>query len=278
MSLSEVAIAGLFCHPVKALGAAPLATADITPAGLVDDRRWMVVDTRIRPARAVTQRELATLAAIRVERADAAWRLIAPDGTASTLRTLQGGQDARRYRVRLWSREWDAIDAGDATAEWLAHATGMRGTELRIVECAPAGATEANRLSSFVDDAALLITSAPSLAALNAALYGGRGGRLPMDRFRPNIVLSGLVPWEEDHLAEIRIGTVRLRLTAPCVRCEVTATDQTSGQRSGEEPLITLSRLRSDPDRGGATFGWYAIPETPGRLALGQPAEVIHRF
>jgi len=99
-----------------------------------------------------------------------------------------------------------------------------------------------------------------------------------MNRFRPNIVLSGLPAWDEDHIDTISIGSATLRLVKPCVRCQVTTTDQHSGARLSEEPLVTLGRFRNNPDLGGVTFGWNAVVEGVGTIRTGASCVVEYRF
>ena len=82
---------------------------------------------------------------------------------------------------------------------------------------------------------------------------------LPMNRFRPNIVLAGLAPWDEDRIDELHIGSVHLKLVKPCTRCRITTIDQYSGTPTGEEPLQTLKSYRYDAALRGILFAQNAI-------------------
>ncbi|MCX8099045.1 MAG: MOSC domain-containing protein, partial [Casimicrobiaceae bacterium] len=267
MRCSSPVLAGLFTYPVKALRGLAHPSIEVCAAGLRGDRSWMLVDARQSPARFVTQRERPELACFAAQvSAQGALELTAPSGARFV---LEPGEPTSRVRVRLWRREIEAIDEGDAVAAWWAHELCQPG--LRLVRVDERAIAESAAARGFFSDAApVLVTNLASLAALNAALYGGRGGNLPMDRFRPNLVLDGLGAWEEDSIDRLVFGEVVLRFTKPCVRCEVTTTDQSTGVRLGSEPLVTLARLRNDPDEGGATFGRYAVVERPGRVTLGQ--------
>lgn len=289
-SPADVTVAGLYSYPVKALAACAHECADVHSTGLAHDREWMVVDARRDPAVFVTQREWPELATFGAEASDDGLRLTTPTGASLVIAGTPARGTHRRIRVRVWRDELEAVDVGDEASYWLAThlpdwATG-RAAGLRLVRfapdvtrwCKPQWVAPQSHATRFADGYPVLVTNAASLDALNAALYGGRGGALPMDRFRPNLVLSGLPAWEEDHVAHLTIGEVRLRLVKPCVRCEVTTTNQATGRRLGEEPLVTLARLRSNPDLGGVTFGWNAVVERPGHLELGQPVGVNYRF
>jgi len=125
---------------------------------------------------------------------------------------------------------------------------------------------------SFVDGYPILVCTSDSLAALNARLPAP----VPMERFRPNLVLDGLAPFAEDGIRAVRIGAVVLRLVKPCTRCTVPAVDQETGERS-TDPAPALREFRYDQSLRGVTFGVNAVAEAaPGAvLAVGAPVEVL---
>jgi len=125
---------------------------------------------------------------------------------------------------------------------------------------------------SFADGYPILVCTRASLAALNARLPTP----VPMERFRPNLVLDGLAPFAEDGIRAVRIGAVVLRLVKPCTRCTVPAVDQESGERS-TDPAPALKEFRWDPALRGVTFGVNAFAEGPvgATLAVGAPVEVV---
>ena len=95
-----------------------------------------------------------------------------------------------------------------------------------------------------------------------------------MDRFRPNITVSGAVAWEEDCWRRIRIGDIVFRVAKPCARCFVTTVDQLTGTRPDKsEPLRTLARIRRTA--AGVMFGQNLIPDGPGRIAVGDAIEIL---
>jgi uncharacterized protein YcbX len=96
---------------------------------------------------------------------------------------------------------------------------------------------------AYGDAYPFLILSSASLDDLNSRLVTSLG----MDRFRPNIVLEGCAPYQEDRLDSLSINGVRFDGVTLCVRCAITATDQMTGERS-KEPLRTLATYRRTPD------------------------------
>ncbi|HEY9015982.1 MAG TPA: MOSC domain-containing protein, partial [Gemmatimonadales bacterium] len=125
---------------------------------------------------------------------------------------------------------------------------------------APPGATV-----SFADAFPFLVISKESLADLNGRL----AQPLPMNRFRPNLVIAGAgYPYAEDRWKQMRIGEITFSLVKPCSRCVITTTDQSTAER-GKEPLRTLSRYRKVD--GKAMFGQNAVHDRPGQLRVGDP-------
>jgi uncharacterized protein len=274
-SPDDVTVSGLFSYPVKSCGVVAHARATLSTTGLQHDRSWMFVDPRRSPAQFITQRECPEMATVVIE--------VLPDGS---LRASKSGCGevivqlplavSALCKVKVWSSELIALDAGDSAAAWFADALGLSVSAVRLVQFHPQQQRKCNAL--FADGYPVLITNAASLADLNRRMNRGAENAMPMNRFRPNIVLSGLPAWDEDHVDVIDIDDVMLKLVKPCVRCQITTTDQLTGSRLSEEPLNTLARFRNNPDLGGVTFGWNAIVLREGTIELNATASVTYRF
>jgi uncharacterized protein YcbX len=120
----------------------------------------------------------------------------------------------------------------------------------------------------FADAYPMLLTTTASLEDVNARLDQA----VPMNRFRPNVVLDGTRAWDEDRWTRLQLGPVPVRLVKPCSRCVVTTTDQRTGER-GVEPLRTLSTFRQREN--DVLFGINAVPDAAGEIAVGDPVSVI---
>jgi uncharacterized protein YcbX len=280
----DVTVSGLFSYPIKGCRAVELARAEVLSTGIIHDREWMVVDTRHTPARFLTQREYPLMATIIARAADdGGLVLVTGDGDALS---VSPPSPAALLKVRVWSHDTVALDAGDDAAHWFADRLGAARAHTRLVRFHPEMRRDCNRLYAgetgahtlFADGYPLLIANAASLRDLKERMRRAGDAALPMNRFRPNIIVEGLPAWDEDHVDVLAIGPVRLRLVKPCVRCEVTTTDQVHGTRQSEEPLVTLSRFRNNPDLGGVTFGWNAVVLTGGSIAPGDAAHAEYRF
>ncbi len=282
-SPDDVKVAGLFSYPVKGCRVIAHAGADVLASGIRHDREWMVVDTRRSPATFLSQRECPMMATVTVTVTDNDGLLMSHNDDA-----LAVPPPARNalLKVKVWNHETVALDAGDAASDWLNARLGMARGQLRLVRFHPEMRRDCNRLHAgdsnahtfFADGYPLLVTNVESLADLNVRMRRDATNAMPMNRFRPNVVIAGLPAWDEDHINTLSIGEVVLKLAKPCVRCEVTTTDQLSGARLSDEPLNTLAKFRNNPDLGGVTFGWNAVVLKSGRISVFDRVIAEYRF
>jgi uncharacterized protein YcbX len=273
-------ISALTVYPLKSCRGIGTARAALTRSGLAlegaRDREWMIVD---RNGRFVTQREEPRLA--RIETA------LGPGGLEANIPGLGSvalAADGTARDVVVWQAHVRGFDAGEATADAF---SAYLGRDVRVVRfddskprrCNPQYAGSSGATALFADGYPLLVIGQATLDDLNARLDSNGSPSLPMDRFRPNVVVEGLDAGDEDHVDTITFGDVALKLVKPCTRCEITTTDQQTARR-GIEPLRTLSTYRRDDRLAGVTFGMNAIVAAgEGRaLAVGDIGEVALRF
>jgi len=264
-------IVSLHCYPLKSGHAVDLDEAQLTRAGIAHDRRWMVVTPE---GRFLTQRELPRLALITPMLSPSALTLQAPTAPPLDVSLELPG---RSLSVRIWKDECPAYDEGEAAARWLRE---LLGRECRLVRYDPqhrrlsarAWTGELEAENRFTDGFPVLVIGRASLDDLNSRLQRP----VPMNRFRPSIVLEGLGPYEEDRVDELRAEGLRLRIVKPCARCVIPTTDQQTGLREGEEPLRTLMEYRFDRALQGALFGQNAVivEGLDARLRCGQRLQV----
>ena len=252
--ISTIALAGLYVYPIKSCRGTALGRALLTNAGLQHDREWMVVSDN---GRFLTQRDTPRLALV-VPRLGTEQLTLEAPGQAPLEIPLDAGGDRRT--VTVWRDQCAALDAGPAAAQWFSE---FLGRPAHLVRFAPDGRRPTDAAWSqglhgetrFTDGFPLLVLSRASLDDLNARLPAP----LPLDRFRPNLLLDGSEPYVEDRLASLSCGRVELRLVKPCTRCAITTTDQATATVTGEEPLRTLRTYRWDAQLRGVTFGQNAI-------------------
>jgi uncharacterized protein YcbX len=266
-----VRLAALAIYRVKGCRRTELDTATLAPTGLEGDRDWMIT----RPdGRFLSQRTHPGLARLVPRRVPGGLELAGPGLPPLT---VPGDVPGASCEVVVWDDRVHAVDAGDAAAAWLGQALGE---PVRLVRAAATTRRHADRKwvgardvpVSFADGFPILVCSTASLAELNARLPAA----VPMERFRPNLVLDGLAAFAEDHVRAVRIGDVVLRFVKPCTRCTVPAIDQDSGEAS-TDPAPALKAFRFDKALRGVTFGVNAVAEGPPGAVLerGAPVELL---
>ncbi|MDB5762972.1 MAG: hypothetical protein JWQ21_1967 [Herminiimonas sp.] len=259
-------LAALNLYPIKSCAGIALHEAVVTATGLMSrriyDREWMVVDAH---GRFLTQREHPEMATIAPRIEAGTLELRAPDMPRLEIPLdLPDPNDAPTLNVQIWNDSVKAYDCGETTAAWFSDALGIA---CRLVRFHP----DARRIADsrwtdgievpalFSDGYPMLVISEASLGDVNKRLIAQGRDALPMNRFRPNIVIDGIEAFEEDYAASIRIGDATLKPVKPCPRCPVPSVDQATG-RIGPDPLDILRTYRADPRVGGGiTFGMNAI-------------------
>jgi uncharacterized protein len=290
MVSSEALVSALWVYPVKSCRGIAIERSAVEARGLRNDRRWMIVDGE---GTFVTQRTEPRLALVEVgfDR-EGALVLRAPgasevrvanvtsvaDATSVTASASVDDTEAPRptRRVTVWRDTVDAVDCGPEAARWL---TAWLGSEAFLVHMpddvrrqVKPDYAKASDIVSFADGFPLLVASTSSLDDLNARM----GTPLPMNRFRPNIVVTGFAPWAEDGWRRLRVGDVEVRVVKPCARCTITTTDQETGERASAEPLRTLATFRRDGS--DVLFAQNAIPDVtgePAQIAVGDRVVVL---
>jgi uncharacterized protein YcbX len=253
-------VSRLYAYPLKSAGGSRLTTAELTPTGFAHDREFMLT----RPdGRHLSQRELPHMALLRVSYDGSTLVVDAVDAVTPLVHQVRTASPA--WDITLFGEPCQGVDQGEDAADWF---SALLHADCRLVRFA--GRRETSRgggTVTYADGYPLHVISAESLEDLNSRL----DDPLPMDRFRPSIVLEGLGAYGEDSVKLLRIGDVEIELIEPCRRCVITTTDQTSGAR-GHEPLRTLAtyRLRRTSDgKRGAMFGQNGIPRRLGTIRTG---------
>lgn len=267
---ARVVVTALHVYPVKSCRGIALDVARIADTGIANDRRWLIVDPN---GRFVTQRETPRLALVgtRLERDSLALEL--PGAAPLAVPPLADG-DARE--VVVWGDRCPGLDCGDEVAGALSE---FLGRDVRLVQFDPRGERLADPAYTgdvvarvrFPDGFPLLLVGEESLADLNSRLPSP----VPMDRFRPNVVVKGLVPYGEDSVREFADGALRLRPVKGCTRCKITTTDQATAEVTGEEPLRTLRSYRWSSQLRGVVFGQNVVLASPGEHVLRVGQELV---
>jgi len=269
LSERAVRLAEIHVYPVKGARGVALDRTDVLAGGLRHDRRFMLLDA---DGVFLTQRTVPKLARLTTA-LEGDFLVLGAEGLGNAAVPLAAeAHEGPRRRVRVWDDEVDAVVVGGEAAELCAehlhaHCTlvYMPPDVVRPVE-APFG--QAGDRVGFADAYPVLVATRASLADLNARL----AAPVPMDRFRPNLVIDGGEAFEEDRYARVRVGLQTFRMPKRCARCTVTTVDQATGA-VGKEPLRTLATYRADGNK--VYFAQNAIPDLEGSVAVGDDVEYL---
>jgi hypothetical protein len=260
-------LAALNVYPLKGAAGIALESWPLSALGLEYDRRWMLVTPE---GMFLTQRDFPRLCLVRTEIAPPDLILSAPG--LSPLQTPLAPTQGASLQVAVWRDRCQALLPDPEADRWCTEALG---TACRLAWMPEASARvvdprydQLNRRVGFADAFPFLLIGTASLEELNRRL----ADPLPMNRFRPNLVVDGSSPFGEDCWRRIRVGAVEFDVVKPCARCVVTTTDQSTGQR-GQEPLRTLATFRRVGNE--VHFGQNLIHHGLGQLAVGDPIEVL---
>lgn len=263
-------LAGLTIYPVKSCGGIAVTDWEVDVMGLRHDRRWMIATP---DGMFVTQRECPALALVRTAIRGPHLVLSAPEMPDLLLPLMPMG--GRPVRVTVWADRLPVVAPDHRADDWISRVVGeecflayIPDGVVRPVD--PTWSPEGGR-TGFADGFPFLLIGEASLADLNRRL----AAPLPMNRFRPNLVVAGSAPFAEDDWTRIRVGELPMRVVKPCARCVVTTTDQATGRRAGEEPLRTLATFRRRDQK--VMFGQNVVHDATGRLRVGDPVTLEPR-
>ena len=262
--MNELYITSLHTYPVKSCAGVELSTAEITPRGLIHDRDFMLVDDT---GNYLSQRQIPQMALVVPRIGETAITLSSP-GVEEIEVPLEIEQDDERLiQANVHGKPVYGQVVSDDLNEWFNTALPAykdnEGFKLvRVREDLPRyiygsyhGLDTSNQVG-FADGYAILLTSEASLERLN----GEMDEPVPMDRFRPNIVVGGedLEPYDEDYWIGIDIGQLAAQVVKGCDRCQIPDVNQATAQ-VGKAVRVALKTRRGknryDKNNGGVFFG-----------------------
>lgn len=268
MKITEINI-----YPVKSLKGIGLGEARVTKRGFESDRRWMITDPE---GKFFTQRELPKMATVSIAIETDGLRFSAPGAEDLAIPSRPG--DRNTGQVQVWSSVCGAEFYDETVSRWFSELLGTRCRLVYMPEDTRRGINPlfntGEDIVSFADGYPFMALGEASLADLNTRLETP----LPMNRFRPNLVISGAESYAEDRWKRVRIGGTVFRATKPCARCSITTVDQARGLFAGKEPLRTLAAYRKAeqvmPEAYAAMgmgandvlFGQNLVPENTGEM------------
>jgi len=268
MTDSTIELTDIFIYPVKSLRGLRLEEAALEHGRLVGDRHWLLIDER---GAFMHQRDYPQMTRVQPTLTDGGIAVARAGMPMLQIdRPVPTAADRVRH-VRLWRRRAPVVHVSRDADAWFTQALGVPCQLMAFVPEVGALDVPSYEVHSALQDATPFhLTTVESLGDLNARM----AAPIPMNRFRPNLVVRGAEPYEEDRWKTIAIGETTLRWIKPCTRCVATTTDQETGERGSRDPLFTLARYRRlGPE---VVFGHYLVADSWGpRLRVGDRVEVV---
>ncbi len=257
----------IYIYPIKSCGGISLQSVEIGKKGPHLDRRWMLVSES---GRFISQRDTPSLALISVKIDESHLYIREPKGSEIKIPISNNGPIRT---VTVWKSEVAAIDQGNEASQFFSEHVKKN---VRLVFFPDSSKRQVDQQYAkspddevgFADGFPFLLISEGSLLALCQRM----GNPLPMNRFRPNLVVSNCPPFAEDTWRSIKIGPISFLVAKPCSRCIVTTIDQNTGI-NGKEPLETLAKFRKIENK--IMFGQNLVHENCGTLKVGSPVEIL---
>lgn len=268
MHQPKLTLSGLFIYPIKSCRGISLHGSLVEERGLQYDRRWMLVDEN---NMFMTQRAYPKMSLIEVSITENGLRISAPKMNELVLPFVE------EYNEMLQTVVWDDVvpaaamgtEADEWFSEFLHKSCRLVFQPDKSIRPVDPGYVKKNEHTSLSDGYPFLILSDSSLEALNQKLISP----VPMNRFRPNLTISGSAPFAEDSWKMIRVNGIPFRLVKPCGRCAITTVNQSTGEM-GKEPLRTLAEFRTVNNK--VLFGQNTVTDSTGIISVGDPVEIIY--
>ncbi|MDO8599507.1 MAG: MOSC domain-containing protein [bacterium] len=276
--MSGAVLTGLTVYPVKGCRGISIEHAQLDARGITHDRAWMMID---RDGAFRSQRKHPQLALV-IPHFDGDYLILEMPGHGHCAIPLLEPRTEPRT-VRVHEHLCLGLDEGDAAATWASAVLGEESRIVRMPQWFPRNVGSRRHplaRTGFADAFPFLLIGEASLGDLNARIVARDGEPVRMDRFRPNLVVDGCVPYAEDSWVRFRIGGIEFIGEKPCTRCPVTTVNQQTAER-GKEPLATLAMYRTilvESDGGTkrkTIFGMYVTHRGVGELVVGMPVEVL---
>lgn len=263
--MEKVSVTDLFLYPIKSCAGISVDSWPVAETGLELDREFMLVDA---DNRFLTQRKEPSLARIQLAVHPNTLFVAAEDKGAIHI-DRDYYADSEPVETVVHKKPCTGLDQGSEAAQFFSDYLKkdvrlLRASRenLRYVQEPYQREKTVNRVA-FGDGFPFLLTSRASLHELHRR-YEANYGTVPMNRFRPNIVIDGpeLAPFAEDSWKQISIGKMSAFIVRACDRCQIPSIIQ-DGTEAGEpgEIAVKADFLRSragidlaDPDRAKGRF------------------------
>lgn len=262
-------VSQLHIYPIKSLGGISVPSVNITDRGFEYDRRWMLIDEQ---HNFLTQRECTAMAMLQAAITGNGLKVYHKQHEADSIQILFEPGKNERVETNIWGVPCKPLLVSEEADKWFSAALGIKCSLVYMDDDTKVMIDERyninDSLTSLSDGFPMLMTSEASLNDLNSKASEA----VPMNRFRPNLVISGTSAFEENTMKEFMINGIHFYGAKPSARCIVTTIDQATGKK-GKEPLKTLSLYRKLDNK--IYFGENVIASSTGKINLGDEVTIL---
>ena len=284
-NLSKIMIVSKLCvYPFKSIQGIELQQVQVKTKGFSGDREMMLVSSS---GKFITQRQFPQLAKVQVQIVGQEVTLYLADNSFPAI-TFMTISDGTLLEVEIWGDRILAIDQGDAVAYWFERFLDLpEDKTCRVVKQSPAHIrllekkypNDEDVSLSFADNSPVMLTATASLLELNQRIieiHQQHTQAIPMNRFRPNLVIETIEPFVEDSWRAFQIGEVQFQVAKPCSRCIITTIERDDGTKNSlKEPLNTLGTFRQLSEKGG--YFWREHNPSKRRYSLSRRSPAGYR-
>jgi len=244
--MAGLRLSEIWIYPIKSLGGIRVKSAKVFEKGLEYDRRWMLIDS---DNNFMTQRINPNMALFKWSMVDGQWSINYKTDSITFPFSHSISQSSNlSIKAIIWDDEVEVYEVNKDYSTWFSNRLGI---ECKLVSFPENNSrpVDANyqinhEQVSLADAYPLLLIGEQSLADLNSRL----DEPVPMNRFRPNLVVRGSRPYEEDEWKNFSVGKNKFAAVKSCARCVLTTVNQYTGEK-GIEPLATLSKYRKQESK-----------------------------
>lgn len=256
----------LCLYPIKSTPAYFVSQAIVQPQGLNFDREFMLTEPN---GKMITARKDETLFRLSAFPVPFGLQVVHQDGDMLIIHYADFQQQAE---CDVWGNVFHSLVASSHINRWFSEKFG-REVQLRwIGQQSPRRTSRSPQTPvAFADGYPLLLTSEKSLQQVQQEC----AVEISMANFRPNLVIDGEYPFQEESWQKIQIGAVQFLNIKPCERCVLITRDPQTHQLDRKmEPLRTLKKLNTNA-AGKVIFGINLIPLNQGVIRVGDKLEVL---
>ncbi|MFZ3231624.1 MAG: MOSC N-terminal beta barrel domain-containing protein [Pseudobdellovibrio sp.] len=271
--MNQPRVIELWIYPIKSCRGIQVQKLEIDACGPKYDRQWMIVDDA---NKFMTLRNQSHLALIKTQM-DNENLFVSFD--AQTFSISLNIEPQKTEIVTVWADSFlagiEADEINNALTEFIGEKVKLVRYQKESFRDLKAASTDVISQMRFADSRPILLTNENSLKDLNEKLLKLDLEPSVMERFRANIIITGVDAFSEDQANQVKVGPIQLVNPKLCSRCPVITQDVTTGKVVSKETLLTLAQYRKI-NGNKVMFGVNYTPANTGVILINDVIQFSH--